>query len=583
MAAVGPCPFTNDPLTHLMIENMPHLRFENAQEISLDLSTALSLVDQFSVATSGTLDLFDPPWLISEVSAWVEHPSLQSEPSSAIIHLVLGIGAQGRAQDESDELVAEQCFAYGRKLAMFTLMDDPSLSTIQAFALITYYMFAACRRNAAFTNLGVAVRAAYTLGIHLHEANNAFAHEEKLCRQRAWKSLRVCDFFLSASLGRPPATSRIFCNIPSEAIEQTSSTEGLNVDSQISSAISRICNVMERILVEVYSKKAITLELAKSISKEHRQWTEALPQMLRIDGLEGSGSDSACWSARVAKHGSRIVTMAYYYSIVLLTRPFLTFWVRSATKQSMKRDDTSARADLITYADACVDSAIKGIDMAHDDVFDHGAPRRQPLVVNSVFISALCLGLAYLGDYDRQRWPLSPSLDRAIEILTHLGRLNPQSTRQSEICRLLKEAITSYVSNRDDTLLQSQCLSVRNVFGDVRAAPESEDLARKASGADAMPTPSQTVGELTDDSGVPETISTSLFDFMMLQQESIIPTSDIWPGYFSSEQNHDYTDMATVAQDCINANTFNSLHAPTSEQDVLLFSLTNDFLPATYF
>jgi hypothetical protein len=582
MAAIGPCPFTNDPLTHLMIENTPHLRFENAQEVSLDLSTAHSLAEQFLVTTSGTLDLFDPQWLISEVSAWVEHRSLQSEPRSAIVHLVLGIGAQGRAQNETDELVAEQCFAYGRKLAMFTLMDDPSLSTIQAFALITYYMFAACRRNAAFTNMGVAVRAAYTLGIHLHEANNAFAQEEKTSRERAWKSLRVCDFFLSASLGRPPATSGTFCNIPSATPEQTSNTEAPNVDSQISSAIFRICNVMERILVEVYSKKAITLELAKSISKEHRQWTEALPQMLKIDGLEGSGSESACWSAHVAKHGSRIVMMAYYYSIVLLTRPFLTFRVRSAKRQSMKRDDASARADLITYADACVNSAIKGIDMAHEDVFDEGAPRRQPLVINSVFISALCLGLAYLGDYDRQRWPLSPSLDRAISILTHLGQLNPQSTRQAEICRLLKDAIASYVSSRDDTLLQSQCLSVRNVFGDVRVAPESEGLARKTPDAIAMQTPSETVRESTDDSGGPENISHSLFDFMMLQQESIIPTSDTWPVYASSEQNHDYPDIAMVAQDFINANTFNSLHASTSEQDVLLFSLTNGFPSDTY-
>jgi hypothetical protein len=77
------------------------------------------------------------------------------------------------------------CFGYGCQLATTSLTDDPSLSTVQAFILIAYYKIAACRRNAAFANLGVAVRAAYTLGIHLHEANAAFFCEQGMFQERA--------------------------------------------------------------------------------------------------------------------------------------------------------------------------------------------------------------------------------------------------------------------------------------------------------------------------------------------------------------------------------------------------------------
>lgn len=208
-----------------MVESSPALRYETAQEISLDLDTALALADQYFVAVSGCLDLFDPPWLTSELPAWVARPLHRSKPKSAIIYLALAIGAQGRAQNESDEMIAEQCFAYGRQFAMFDLMDDPSLPTVQAFTLITYYMIAACRRNAAFTNLGVAVRAAYALGIHRHEANSAFIRDEGISRERAWKTLRVCDLYLSASMGRPPATSESFCNISWESLESASNRE----------------------------------------------------------------------------------------------------------------------------------------------------------------------------------------------------------------------------------------------------------------------------------------------------------------------------------------------------------------------
>ncbi|KAL7911027.1 hypothetical protein GGI35DRAFT_478416 [Trichoderma velutinum] len=580
--AVGPCSFTNDPLTRLMIENTPSLHFQNAQEVSLDTTTAHSLADQFFVASSGTLDLFDPSWLTNEVSHWIEHPSQRSEPRSAIIYLCLAIGAQGGARNTSDELIAEQCFAYGRKLAIFTLMDDPSLSMIQAFALITYYLIAACRRNSAFIHLGTAVRAAYTLGIHLHETNSAFAREEGMCRERAWKSLRVCDLFLSASLGRPPATSESFCNIPWALEESTFNTENPSVDSQISSAIFRICNVMERILVGVYSKKAITLELAKSISKEHRQWTEALPQMLKIDGLEES--DTVSCSA--PRHGSRIVMMAYYYSIVLLTRPFLTFQIRLSRKSCQWRGDASARADLITYADACIDSAIKGIDLAYEDVYEHGAPKRQPLVINSVFISALCLGLAYLGDYDRQSWPLSVSLDRAVAILTHLGNLNPQSAQHADICRLLIEATTLYASKRNDALLKSHCQSVRNVFGDLRAPPEPECSRQQKSGSDVVLTPSQPVLDLSSNSTALEMISPSSLDSILLQPESSIPTSDTLPGHIANahrDQYHDDREMAIMTQHCINTDSLGSLSESYFMQDVPLFYIANDVAPATYF
>ena len=268
--AVGPCAFTTDPLRHLMIETAPPLRFDDVKEPSLDLGDSLALADQFFLVASGIIDLFDPSWLTDELPTWIADSSRRAKLKSPTIYLALAIGAQGRARDESDEMIAEQCFGYGRQLAVLTLMDDLSLLTVQAFILITYYMVAACRRNGAFANLGVAVRAAYALGIHRHETNVAFVREEGMSRERAWKTLRVCDLFLSASMGRPPATSETDCNIPWASLDSAADRESSSVSSQVSSAIFRICDVFERILVEVYSTRAVTLELAGSISRQHR-------------------------------------------------------------------------------------------------------------------------------------------------------------------------------------------------------------------------------------------------------------------------------------------------------------------------
>lgn len=577
-AAIGPCPFIHDPGSHLMIESTTELYLEAAREVDLDHAVVLSLAEEFFVATSGILDLFDPSWLINEVSVWINYPSQRSKPKSAVFNLALAIGAQGRAQDDSDQFLAEHCFSYGRKLAMFTLMDDLSLSTVQAFVLATYYMIAACRRNAAFTNLGIAVRAAYTLGIHLHEANASLA-EEGMCRERAWKSLRVCDLFLSASLGRPPATSETTCSIPWTSFDPTISEESSRVKSQTSSAMFRVCNIIEQILVEVYSKKAITVEMANSISSKHRQWAEALPLTLTIDCLEEK--DDASHSG---KHGARIVKMAYYYSIILLTKPFLTFMVRSSKKDSQKQDSLSIKADLITYADACVISAMKGIDVAYDDIFHHRAPRRQPLVVNSVFISALCVGLAYLGDYDQQGWPLCPSIERGIAILSHLGQISPQSACYADICRSLKGAATTYVLKRDDSLFHLRSESVRSVFGDVPSLLGSQAAIQEISSTIANPPLSAL--QLPRKSVAPELASPCSFDADDFQQDFMIPISDISLGHLTSASHdhcYDNCDDEVPTQQYSTENAPDRLYNFYFGQDNSLFGLTDDIESGIHF
>ena len=576
-AALGPCELTTDPLRHGMIETTPPVRFDNVQEPLLDLEKAISLANQFFLVASGIIDLFDRSWLIDILPTWIEDPLRKEQLKSPSIYLALAIGAQGRAQDEADEIVAEKCFGYGRQLAMLTLMDDPSLLTVQAYTLVTYYMVAACRRNAAFTNLGVAARAAYALGIHRHETNVSFVPEEGISRERAWKTLRVCDLFLSASMGRPPATSDADCNIPWASLDPVADGESSTVSSQVYSAIFRICHIFERILTEVYSRRSVSLELAGSISRQHREWTEKLPRMLKVDGLDEP--NAARVSGVSHRLGSGIVIMAYYYSIILLSRPFLTFKVCRYPKNATHGDKvSSSSADLITYADACVDSAIKGINVAHEIVFEEGVPRRQPVVINSVFISTLCLGLAYLDDYDRRGWPLGRSLERGIAILRHFGRLNPQSARYAEICQLLEAAAAKYIDKRNNMFLRSSSQQVRSVFGDVRdsTGPQpSVPGGSQSSPVQSLPNPNTLLYPLT------EPMSPSSFDGSIIHPESMITTSGLLTGQLISDHGYHYQDdseSSALPFDFFNTSDNLSL---SSWSDPLFF-MTNDVTLGAY-
>lgn len=472
--AIGPSSFTIDPFRHQIIEQeiQGEIGSHCEPETQPELATCLHLARQFELAVSGVLDLFDGSWLEDKMTAWVADPNRRNRIESPVIYLALAIGAFASASDAYQDHIAERYFNFGRQLSFVRLLDDPSLATVQAFCLITYYMIASCRRNGAFTNLGIAARSAYALGIHRHETNSAFVYETGIARERAWKSLRVCDLFLSSSMGRPPATSEADCNIPWSRLESFGQNGETSVQFQVASAIFRVCLIFERILVEVYSKKSVSLDLANSISQQHREWTSTLPSMLKVDRLSKLEPGMAEGPQKV---GSRIVTMAFYYSIILLSRPFLTFYVCCWAKAAptVKRDARSLPSEITTFADACVDSAMKGIDLATDIAFDVSMPKRQPLIINSVFISALCLGHAYLGDYDQRGWPIGNSLDTAISVLDHLKSRNPQAARCAEICYLMKEAVALYVQKRAIVLLESSDRHVRSLFGDVGSTIDS--------------------------------------------------------------------------------------------------------------
>ncbi|RAO66307.1 uncharacterized protein BHQ10_002319 [Talaromyces amestolkiae] len=465
---IGSCAFTDDPQQQYILEKEFTSHLGNCPEPEPDLERSLALAEQYELAVSGVFDFFDISYLQNAIPPWVADPSRRDRPETPVIFLALAIGALGRAADDKDEDIAETYFNYGRQQAVIYLMDDPCLMTVVAFSLISYYMLASCRRNGAFTNIGIAARAAYALGIHRHETNRAFGGG---ARERAWKSLRVCDLFLSASMGRPPATSEADCNIPwSKSFAKMNNgdyKDDRSVPTQEDSAIFRICLIFERILVEVFSRRAVSLDLAGSISQQHRQWTEELPSMLKIDGLLRNDTST---KASIQKLGTHIVTMAYYYSITLLCRPFLSFHVGTRLKKAGNYQDPEAYSDFITtYADACIDSAVKGIALAHEIVFDESMPKRQPLIINSVFISALCLGHAIFGDYDQRGWPLNYNIDTAISILRKLGLKNPQAARYCEICCYLKEVVGTYTHRRADTLLRSPSSNVRSMFGDIQA------------------------------------------------------------------------------------------------------------------
>lgn len=176
-SAIGHCGLTTDPLRHAMVEAHPEpIRRSDAEiqnVLKPDVSEAKELVNFYLLASSGVLDLFDPEIITHDLCAWAKDPSIEIETefNSSIFYLVMAIGAQVRAVGHEEQ--AEIYFSRGRALVVSSFMDDPSVQTIQSYALIAMYMLTTCRRNGAFMLMGIAVRAAYALGLHRSDISNS--------------------------------------------------------------------------------------------------------------------------------------------------------------------------------------------------------------------------------------------------------------------------------------------------------------------------------------------------------------------------------------------------------------------------
>jgi hypothetical protein len=196
-------------------------------------------------------------------------------------------------------------------------------------------------------------------------------------------------------MGRPPAASDADCTVPYHA---TSPTDGSEVYDLLNASV-QILSVVEGIVLEVYSRRKISLQLTEGISRQLREWSgKWLAPLLRaVRSREssrstsspevGNGSESESEST-----GACQVLSSYYYAVMLVSRPFLmyelckrlpdshdsTIAAPHGNRSYVTETGGSGRAKL---ANACIDAATLMIGMISDVVEQGSLDGRMPLIV----------------------------------------------------------------------------------------------------------------------------------------------------------------------------------------------------------
>ncbi|GJD04477.1 C6 transcription factor [Colletotrichum higginsianum] len=192
---------------------------------------------------------------------------------------------------------------------------------------------------------------------------------------------------------------------------------------------------------------------------------------------------------------------------MLLSRPFLIDFVsrniaRSQALSTTWGDDThthphpnththththtpqssqpSPSSQLLVHA--CVDSAIRTVDLLSSLISDKNVAKRHPFVINSAFVSALVLGLAIFGDLDTT-FPLDRGLDDARALLRKFSRHDPVASRELSIVEHLQGACVLYRERRARRKMECQGVLIGELFGTVHeGAPATTEMFRTGPG-----------------------------------------------------------------------------------------------------
>jgi hypothetical protein len=196
---------------------------------------------------------------------------------------------QGLLVDGRDALVAGR-WHYWRGQKLLTLeLDSPSFSTLQCHILCAVYICGGSFHNMMDSTVGLAVRTAYMLGLHLDPPSN-MPEKDREMRRRLWWAVYVMDSKAGMKLGRPfmLSHSHAMPSLPSDTLEAAASSGSMFIPiGQNATWLS-------------YNLHTVQLYI-----KTRRAYTDFYDQDVFLQG------DQTLWADHEAQNSSAEVLMAH--------------------------------------------------------------------------------------------------------------------------------------------------------------------------------------------------------------------------------------------------------------------------------
>lgn len=146
--------------------------------------------------------LHKPSFMRSSATLWETEEDIDARHRSApevdllsTVNIVLAIGCQFSDRVVSTRRIAMADKLYQRSKRLFTedMLDSPTLSTVQLLLLTGVYLQSTNHANRCWNNIGLAIRAAQSIGLHLDGGRDKRSQRQREMDRRVWHACVFLD------------------------------------------------------------------------------------------------------------------------------------------------------------------------------------------------------------------------------------------------------------------------------------------------------------------------------------------------------------------------------------------------------
>lgn len=259
-----------------------------------------------------------------------------------------------------------------------------SLEIVQYLLLASQYLQGTQKSSQTWTLHGLAVKGAYTLGLHSNQASQRFSPLENEVRKRTWFGCVLLDRVLSMTFGRPPSIPEDYIRLPlaypwphhngpsfASPELQTPSMEFFNssitLHRLIGTAIAGLYG--QNLGYDALLPEAELIPRIFEMEQELIRWQSSLPPELSIIQSTALPLPTS-YRDRIVARFRVMLNLRYFNLNILVHRPLLCKSLDSIVETLPEVSSSSVSRMTRDSIDACRASAEETINVVHGILTD---------------------------------------------------------------------------------------------------------------------------------------------------------------------------------------------------------------------
>ncbi|KAL1953765.1 hypothetical protein VTO42DRAFT_2296 [Malbranchea cinnamomea] len=320
-----------------------------------------------------------------------EHCSMDEVIFSSIINILFALGCKfsGHIPASERASIADDFYQRSRKIFVYDPLDSGSVQQVQFLLLNGVYLQSTRYANRCWNAVGLAIRVAQSLGMHLDQPDERQESQvDREMRRRIWHTCVILDKLLAMTFGRPTMVSKSWsvplpCLVDDEHLEyEGEGRQPPNKPSRIGLLVcsSRLFEILDEILSAFYSdgfgpglNASETEKQARGIAskvlplnRRLETFIRSVPHYLRIDSEEAAQDNCT-------RLQSQVLYCRFLYTRILLLRPLLLLSTKFGSGGPQIPPGASQMKDLDgelirNCCELCFETAIALIDNIYDNL-----------------------------------------------------------------------------------------------------------------------------------------------------------------------------------------------------------------------